>query len=922
MIRERLSDYYSQKLRVFLHDPLDKFFQFKESLQRAQDYAKILGMTEINKSFSVDDYVSAFALSVVQDINGYSLLEIRHPLSEGKIIVNDSLNFLELKHGIEETFKALKDEAQKYIKGDNYEFLFYYLWRNLLFDLMEKFKNTRFKKYLPILPEDPRFPDYSIWDHLKISTALNIEFDEDRKIWKQNNSLFVFTIGPVQSFISQARKTLDFYMGSFILSYLTYKAIEVLVEQYGPTQIIYPDLKHHALMDLWLKSRLGITPRDYDESLIYLPSIPNRFVALLPTTDSAEIRQLGEAISNKIKKEIDDAISLIFDELRISRKEIDSLISQQISEVFNTYWVAVPWKINGNDISIEILSDYVDENLLKEVDDLVRFVRLRNSNAPEISLIYGVLYTLTEKGLGAVKNVRRFSQTQVPERGGRRCSVCGEREVLFFSATDPKGKARFKRFNDYALDLTRTISAKYLAEDEGLCAVCFLKRTFELYLKNTFSGKFELISFPSTAEVAAAGIKSRYIQNAPNEFLEFAKKLKEVINYQNAGSTPKVENLISQRDFYLNPPAESLFLNNLRSDYMLKEFGLSVSQEFLSSLKSKLRNLYEKVGKPSSYYAVIYLDGDNMGSWLSGEKLPIISSMFNSQVWEAIDKNLRIELERISPKKPLNPVIHNIISRALNNFTFKFVKRIVEQEHLGKLIYAGGDDVLAITPIQDLFDIMHKLRWSFSGQVKVGGCIEVDWSNNTGFVDVDGEMVLTMGPEASASMGVVIAHHKTPLQIVIKKVFEMEKIAKDIGRNAFSICFMRHSGEERIAKAFWKSGDRDTIKILKDVDALFNEQNNYYLSRRTLSKLFESFLHLLNLGAPADGTELEATRAELKRVIKRSLVFNEKLKSTEIQVAEARVLEILWTLFEAVNFNSADFVNFIYLIINAGKMEG
>ncbi len=36
-----------------------------------------------------------------------------------------------------------------------------------------------------------------------------------------------------------------------------------------------------------------------------------------------------------------------------------------------------------------------------------------------------------------------------------------------------------------------------------------------------------------------------------------------------------------------------------------------------------------------------------------------------------------------------------------------------------------------------------------------------------------------MGKNATASMGIVIAHYKEPLKIVIDKVFKMEKIAKE-----------------------------------------------------------------------------------------------------------------------------------------------
>ena len=46
------------------------------------------------------------------------------------------------------------------------------------------------------------------------------------------------------------------------------------------------------------------------------------------------------------------------------------------------------------------------------------------------------------------------------------------------------------------------------------------------------------------------------------------------------------------------------------------------------------------------------------------------------------------------------------------------MRTIVEEEHLGKIVYAGGDDVLAVN-LKDLFEVMRKLRAAFSGHIKI-----------------------------------------------------------------------------------------------------------------------------------------------------------------------------------------------------------
>ena len=50
--------------------------------------------------------------------------------------------------------------------------------------------------------------------------------------------LFLFTIGPVQSFIAQARKTRDLYAGSRLLSELVLTGMDVFVKYGG--EVIFP----------------------------------------------------------------------------------------------------------------------------------------------------------------------------------------------------------------------------------------------------------------------------------------------------------------------------------------------------------------------------------------------------------------------------------------------------------------------------------------------------------------------------------------------------------------------------------------------------------------------------------------------------------------------------------------------------------
>lgn len=62
---------------------------------------------------------------------------------------------------------------------------------------------------------------------------------------------------------------------------MTFKAIEKLVEKYGPKNVIYPDLYGQPLMDFYLENQ-KIEVKKSSANCITQPTIPNRFVAIIP----------------------------------------------------------------------------------------------------------------------------------------------------------------------------------------------------------------------------------------------------------------------------------------------------------------------------------------------------------------------------------------------------------------------------------------------------------------------------------------------------------------------------------------------------------------------------------------------------------------------------------------------------------------
>jgi CRISPR-associated protein Cmr2 len=132
-------------------------------------------------------------------------------------------------------------------------------------------------------------------------------------------------------------------------------------------------------------------------------------------------------------------------------------------------------------------------------------------------------------------------------------------------------------------------------------------------------------------------------------------------------------------------------------------------------------------------------------------------------------------------RRPVGPALHAAISEALTNFAAHIVPCIVEK-HQGELIYAGGDDVLALLPTQTAIACaaaLHKAFTMQNGYWQDSGCRDL----------------LVMGGQATVSAGIAVMHHKEDLRIALGLARQAERAAKQGGRNRLHLFIARRSGE-------------------------------------------------------------------------------------------------------------------------------
>ncbi len=945
-----------QLLVKFLHDPVDKCFDVKGHERRAQKYAEKLGISLDKDIYRGADILASILerllLPNYENLH-YPFKEIIHPFSAYKIKIPEGLNVAQMQAAVKQAFSVANNLPDNYHK-----FLFlYFLLENLL---VKKIQDLELKKIIPLLPADTRIPDHSIWEHLKITCAVNAYKDRD-KIY-QNNSLLVFTLGPVQSFIKQARKVQDFYAGSYLLSYLTFKAMEVVINKYSPANIIYPDLKGQPFALEWLlrKDINMETTFEIDTNLcsdLIVPTIPNRFVAIIPESDSDEIKRLGAELIKSVKQELAGIMSFIKSYLENRKFELKSwsLWEDQITKYFNAYWAALPWNLGARDITLDDLKGWIPERILnkyrkridfvaKSEDYAVKYSDMFKTNVSlQVGLIYDLLYGLLERALGMRKSIRDFEQ--ICEQGPK-CHVCGERNRLLerdangtvyeyeYDCVDGVWQFKNKReihYNDEGYKNGEVLIYKHLQKRESLCAVCFIKRILHEYLyekyRKIYCERFRDLRYPSTAEVAIADWKYSILQlpdgdKVKNNYLQINRliisMIKEIRKCNASIVTeplPLVQKTLGER-------------YDLEGWLIMEEYY----KEFCEAWKPCERkisantikncwNLLQEIKKNHyvdifPYYAVIAMDGDEMGKWIQGEKLPDVEQLYVEELWKGFSDDFKNGLKKcyaFCGKRPISPAVHASISTALKNFSLGLAIPIVEHQYLGKVVYAGGDDVLAFLNLRDLLPIIRTLRAAYSGCVKVeNDKITVDWTNKSGFVLKDGRYLLTMGPTATASMGIVIAHYKTPLRRVLDMVFELEKKAKSAGRDRFSVGIIKHSGSVEVSTLPWLfnnwSNTFDVVEILSEIVGLFSEAEGVVLSPKFISDLEKEFQWLKRIKLK-DKLE-QMVEIEIKRLVRRHIKINDKLDDNDAKGALIRsVIEKLLVLLKASEHDFENFIN-------------
>ncbi len=401
---------------------------------------------------------------------------------------------------------------------------------------------------------------------------------------------------------------------------------------------------------------------------------------------------------------------------------------------------------------------------------------------------------------------------------------------------------------NFAKDAVQVYSGN-LGSGEGLSAVSMIKRNFET------------ARFSSTAKIALMHNEHKlpdkiklHFENYKNIFTK-DKFANAVISYgQDCNLTYDEDSWLDEFDHQL------LFIENI-SDKTVP----NVSQ------RECALHLFDKIEKhfKDKYYAIIHFDGDKMGSLISGSRLQNETDKSNEKL----------------------PIFQKRVSELLSEFS-KWASETCLTSPKGETVYAGGDDFLGFVNLTHLLKVMQDLQEGF--ECRVNKKLKADYELDADF---------------TFSAGVVIAHYKEPLSLVLEQARNAEKVAKDKNkgnRNAFCLVAAKGSGETHQTCFRW---NLNTLPIAQKLVSWLNEDK---ISKKFIVSFAVEMRGLTEDGL-LNGIDYDKIiTAELKRLMLRAKASSTDKVDVQIFASE------LFSLYENQNNENPklgidNFLQFLYI---------
>jgi CRISPR-associated protein Cmr2 len=548
-------------------------------------------------------------------------------------------------------------------------------------------------------PADTRFPTHSIFDHI-YATALAVNWMFKSTAAMPSGLLIRIDLGGVQRFISSSRKLSDFWVSSWLTSFIAWKTIEKIVDRVGPDVLIKPTSRNNAFYYHLLLSKLKDANIDVD---VYkrVKNIAERYAnydkefgmprhPIIPATIDLVVPPL-DVLSSFLQEKIDSTRALadhFFNAyLAVWRQLIEKIEEAANSdEGLKTLLDGAFKKLREQGIDaqppllLRVITVLIPDEIMERIKDEEEVSRYKvydeafNSLSDKMFQI-GMFKTspfvateLTSQTEGAWKDGSSYAI----------CSVCGELpSVLEIEYQD----------DPYQKQVPENLKI-YFDQGEKLCGYCLIKRLMSIY--NIFEvvardivqslERPKAVSFPSTGDIASIKFKQRILDTAnvasPRKLSELCqlirsylerpllpatltyRKLAKLIEEAEDPSILKDEDVRLTLARFLRLQSETLYLRSERIAERREQD--KVRKEIQKIIKQVLGD-EALIG---AYYTILRADTDSLGKLLSGSideaLFPVPSCLPKLQGYIEVLRRA-FEDERIIE----NPKLRELYSRAI-----------------------------------------------------------------------------------------------------------------------------------------------------------------------------------------------------------------------------------------------------------------
>ena len=648
---------WQAKLLARIHDPAEKSIILMNTLEGHEGgtVAALKGqlfsqtqLDELNQLIKTADHWAAAAdrpnlpKGHQWDVNYLKDVQLVHPLSGARFQIG-GLTQTDTKQLKADSLKHFTRLVQHDASGNvDHKKSYFANWR---FGAAGKMVEGDWGGLWEQLPADTRIPDHTIWAHLDLTSAFaGAMRDADGQ--PDTPVLLSMQFGPVQDFIAQARSTSDLWAGSHLLSYLTWQGIKTLCNELGPDSILIPQLRGVAVVDAWLHQEQGLplqwfkdagatwTKSNDDSNPLFAAALPNKFTALVPKSRARELAQKVEQSVRDWVQQLGEKMLTELLKLKEAKEDPNNTalpcwaqLKQQLAGFPECYWAAVPFDLIATDEKdratpdqkrlVEVQGSFIpagqsflDSKLWKNILSKDLQTDGHVFWQPNAGVLFPAIYELLERLAASSKQARTFEQLK---QEGFRCTLTGETEWLTtdraqLSWTNRQREANAKHDQANQKTLWMRVVGKYgIKKGEHLGALGMIKRLWPSFFARQVA---QALGKPEWQKAQRYVISTHAMSLAP----ALARLTDQDVDIS------VLENRIEQKEFdpvilptklvkHLRQKSTSVLeLAKQLPNMMDDDREIGQTERFLADMKEALGV------RPESYYAIFFMDGDNMGA--------------------------------------------------------------------------------------------------------------------------------------------------------------------------------------------------------------------------------------------------------------------------------------------------------------------